>query len=116
MPTWGPIVRRRAVLEIITSPLVASTHPRVVPEAPADAGSHHQPVPVLVVDDDASKRRALKASLSPLDCVVEEADSGRAALRRVGVRDFAVILLDVVMPSMDGFETAALIRQHRQCE
>ena len=69
-----------------------------------------------MVDDDASKRRALKASLSPLDCVVEEADSGRATLHRVGVRDFAVILLDVVMPTMDGFETAGLIRQHRQCE
>jgi PAS domain S-box-containing protein len=96
--------------------MTQSTQARAVPEAMTGAEFRQPPVPVLVVDDDASKRQALKASLSPLDCVVEEADSGRAALHRVGVRDFAVILLDVVMPTMDGFETAALIRQHRQCE
>jgi PAS domain S-box-containing protein len=45
-----------------------------------------------------------------------EADSGLAALRSVLAQDFAVILLDVCMPTMDGFETAAFIRQRQQSE
>ncbi|HUQ64232.1 MAG TPA: response regulator [Acidimicrobiales bacterium] len=73
-------------------------------------------VPILVVDDDASKRLALKAILSPLGYLIVEADSGLEALRCVMAQDFAVILLDVCMPIMDGFEAAGLIRQRRQSE
>jgi two-component system, sensor histidine kinase and response regulator len=73
-------------------------------------------VSVLVVDDDAGKRLSLKAVLSPLGYSIVEADSGLAALRCVMAQDFAVILLDVRMPIMDGIETAALIRQRRQSE
>jgi PAS domain S-box-containing protein len=71
---------------------------------------------VLIVDDHPAKRLSLKAALAPLGYSIVEADSGRAALRRLLVQDFAVILLDVRMPDMDGFETAALIRQRRQSE
>jgi PAS domain S-box-containing protein len=71
---------------------------------------------VLIVDDNAAKRLALKAVLSPLGYSVVEADSGIAALRCVMAQDFAVILLDVRMPNMDGFETAGLIRLRRQAE
>jgi two-component system, sensor histidine kinase and response regulator len=74
------------------------------------------PVPVLVVDDNAAKRLALKAVLLPLGYAIVEADSGRAALRCVMAQDFAVILLDVRMPIMGGFETAALIRLRWQSE
>ncbi|MEY2420693.1 MAG: two-component system, sensor histidine kinase and response regulator [Acidimicrobiaceae bacterium] len=74
------------------------------------------PVPILIVDDNAAKRLAVKAVLSPLGFPIVEADSGVAALRCVMNQDFAVILLDVCMPLMDGFETAALIRQRRQSE
>jgi two-component system, sensor histidine kinase and response regulator len=73
-------------------------------------------VPILIVDDDAAKRVALKSVLVPLGYLIVEADSGLAALRCLMARDFAVILLDVRMPHMDGFETAALIRQRRQSE
>ena len=73
-------------------------------------------VPVLVVDDDATKRLALRAVLAPLGYSIVDADSGEAALRRVTAQDFAVILLDVKMPLMDGFETAAFIRRRLQCE
>ena len=79
-------------------------------------GVSHWAVPILLVDDDASKRLALKAVLAPLGYHVVEADSGAAALRRLMAQDFAVILLDVRMPIMDGFETAALIRLRRQSE
>ncbi|MDX6495879.1 MAG: hypothetical protein QOE17_1865 [Gaiellales bacterium] len=66
---------------------------------------------VLIVDDNPAKRLAVRAMLAPLGYVVVEADSGRAALRAVLRHDFAVILMDVRMPIMDGFETAKLIRQ-----
>jgi signal transduction histidine kinase/DNA-binding response OmpR family regulator len=71
---------------------------------------------VLIVDDDASKRLALKSILLPLGYAIVEADSGIAALRCLLVQDFAVILLDVRMPAMDGFETAALIRLRPRSE
>ncbi len=80
------------------------------------AGTGHGRPAILLVDDNASKRMALKAALLPLGFPIVEADSGRAALRCVMAQDFAVILLDVRMPIMDGFETAALIRQRRQSE
>jgi two-component system sensor histidine kinase/response regulator len=73
-------------------------------------------VPVLLVDDNPTKRLALKAALAPLGYSIVEAGSGREALRCVMARDFAVILLDVCMPIMDGFETAALIRQRQSSE
>ena len=69
-----------------------------------------------MVDDNPAKRLALKAVLLPLGYSIVEADSGLAALRCVMAQDFAVILLDVRMPIMDGFETAALIRQRQQSE
>jgi PAS domain S-box-containing protein len=77
---------------------------------------HTSQVPILVVDDNASKRLAIRAVLSPLGHSIVEADSGVAALRCVTAQDFAVILLDVRMPIMGGLETAALIRQRQQSE
>ena len=72
--------------------------------------------PVLIVDDTPSKLFAMKAALAPLGHRIVEAASGIAALRRVMEEDFAVILLDVSMPDMDGFETAKLIRERWQSE
>jgi diguanylate cyclase (GGDEF)-like protein/PAS domain S-box-containing protein len=73
-------------------------------------------VGVLIVDDDPVKRLALKSILLPLGHLIVEAESGLDALRCVMAQNFAVILLDVRMPGMDGFETAALIRQRRESE
>jgi signal transduction histidine kinase/DNA-binding response OmpR family regulator len=74
-----------------------------------------EPVNILVVDDQLDKLLALEASLEDLGQRIITANSGRDALRQLLERDFAVILLDVNMPDMDGFETAALIRQHPRC-
>jgi diguanylate cyclase (GGDEF)-like protein/PAS domain S-box-containing protein len=74
------------------------------------------PAAILVVDDDAAKRLGVRAMLEPLGHVVVEADSGRAALRAVLSRTFAAILMDVRMPTLDGYETAKLIRQRKQSE
>jgi two-component system, sensor histidine kinase and response regulator len=79
-------------------------------------GAATSPVPILMVDDNPVKRLALKAALAPLGHTIVEAESGVAALRCVMDQDFAVILLDVKMPVMDGLETAALIRGRRQSE
>jgi signal transduction histidine kinase len=73
-------------------------------------------VSILLVDDDASKRFALKTILAPLGEKVVEASSGADALRQLLRQEFAVVLLDVRMPVMDGFETAQLIRQRPRSE
>ena len=79
-------------------------------------GKSSSSVPILVIDDNAAKRLAVKAVLAPLGYSIVEASSGVEALRCVKQQDFAVILLDVRMPIMNGFETAALIRLRRESE
>src|SRR5690242_18787846 len=73
-----------------------------------------QPVPALVrillVGDSPHNLLALVAMLGDLPLDLVRAESGEEALRRVLQDDFAVILLDVLMPGMDGMETAELIR------
>src|SRR5881227_1488870 len=73
-------------------------------------------VSILLVDDRPEKLLALEAVLSDLDVHMVKANSGKEALRCVLSQDFAVILLDVNMPGMDGFETASLIRQRKATE
>jgi PAS domain S-box-containing protein len=71
-------------------------------------------VNVLVVDDRPDKLLAIESILSDLGPNVLKAHSGPEALRHLLRNDFAVILLDVHMPQMDGFETASLIRQRQR--
>jgi signal transduction histidine kinase len=68
---------------------------------------------ILIVDDLPEKRLAYGAILEGLEAEVIMAGSGEEALKRVLEGEFAVILLDVNMPGMDGLETAELLRQHR---
>lgn len=73
------------------------------------------PVPdrsnILIVDDMAENLIALEAVLGPLDQRVVTARSGEDALKAMLRQDFAVVLLDVLMPGMDGFETATNIKR-----
>ncbi|MBI3372498.1 MAG: response regulator [Betaproteobacteria bacterium] len=69
---------------------------------------------VLVVDDRADKLLVLGSLLEPLAQNVVLARSGEEALREMLEREFAVILMDVNMPTMDGLETAALIRNRKK--
>ncbi|MGH7822690.1 MAG: response regulator [Candidatus Binatia bacterium] len=78
--------------------------------------SEHDDVDILLVDDRPEQRLSLAAVLSELGERVVEAASGKDALREVLRHDFAVILLDVNMPGMDGFETASLIRKRKESE
>src|SRR5438445_313253 len=73
-------------------------------------------VDILVVDDNPAKLLALDTILTDLDQHLVKLHSGEEALRRLLTQDFAVILLDVNLPGMDGFETAAMIRQRKQSE
>src|SRR5215468_4432207 len=66
---------------------------------------------VLVVDDEPRSLQAMLELLAGPDRNIVAAESGKDALRRILKTDFAIILLDVRMPEMDGFETAALIRK-----
>ena len=69
---------------------------------------------ILLVDDRPENLIALEATLEPLGQRLVKARSGSEALRHVLTEDFALILLDVQMPGMDGFETAALIKERER--
>ena len=69
---------------------------------------------ILVVDDLPEKLLVFRTVLEELEQNLIFVRSGTEALREVLQREFAVILLDVNMPDIDGFETAALIRRHRR--
>ena len=91
----------------MAAPVTRERPPAAVAEAPAS---------VLLVDDQPARLLAYRAILEPLGEDLHEATSGRAALGELMARDFAVILLDVNMPDLDGFETAAMIHQHPRFE
>ncbi|WP_222875838.1 response regulator [Terrihabitans soli] len=71
---------------------------------------------ILIVDDDERNALAVTTVLEELDQILIVARSGEEALRFLLNDDFAVILLDLHMPGMDGFETAALIRARRRTQ
>jgi len=84
--------------------------------AASEAGLGDQPPRprVLMVDDRPDNLMALAAVLEPLDADLVPARSGEEALRRLLGGEFAVIVLDVQMPVLDGFETARLIKQRER--
>ena len=84
--------------------------------AAGSATSSRPSTNILIVDDDDAKTVALRSILEPLGENVVLARSGPDALRHLLKDDFAVILLDVRMPIMSGFETAELIRQRPASE
>jgi signal transduction histidine kinase len=69
-----------------------------------------RPCDILVVDDTPENLTAIEVALDDLDFRLVKVQSGKEALRRLLRQDFALILLDVQMPTMSGFETARLIR------
>jgi len=71
-------------------------------------------VNILLVDDQPANLLALEAILSETGENLVKAESGRAALKALLEQEFAVILLDVQMPDLDGFETASLIRERHK--
>jgi two-component system NtrC family sensor kinase len=79
---------------------------------PSPEGPHSLRAAVLAVDDVEANLIALRALLEDMDCDVVFAKSGNDALRHLLRRDFAVVLLDVQMPEMDGYEVAHHARRN----
>ena len=71
-------------------------------------------IKILLVDDRPANLLTLEAILEDLGQEMVKATSGKEALRHLLRDDFAVILLDVKMPEMDGFETATVIRERER--
>ena len=78
-------------------------------EAPPDASS-----PILIVDDDAKNLKLLEALLRPLNHEVLKASDGEQALSIINKADVDLVLLDVMMPGMNGFEVCRRIRAHEK--
>lgn len=84
-------------------------------EPPVVAGCRSaSPARILLVDDDAGSLLALETILDGLDVLKVRAGSAQEALRHLLNEDFALVLLDVVMEDMNGFEVAELIRRQRR--
>ena len=75
-----------------------------------------EPVDVLLIDDRAEDLLSLSQVLAGPEYRLQTARSGSEALKRLLEQDFAVILLDVYMPIMDGFELASLIKQRERSQ
>ena len=75
---------------------------------------YRRDLPVLVVDDDATLRQLLRRMLEPEGYTVVEAENGRVALERLREMAPSVILLDLMMPEMDGFEFVAELRRQEK--
>src|SRR5580765_194251 len=73
-------------------------------------------VNILMVDDQPAKLLSYEAILGELDENLVKATSGREALEYLLKMDVAVVLMDVSMPEINGFELAAMIRQHPRCQ
>src|SRR5690242_13773778 len=76
----------------------------------------HEAANILLVDDQPARLLTYRAILEPLGHNLVAVNSGLEALEALVKQDFAVVLLDVKMPGMDGFETAALIHDHPRFE
>ncbi len=83
-------------------------------KAPEASAEKKEKISILLVDDQPANLFALENLLAGENYVLVRAASGSEALRCVLEQEFALILLDVLMPGMDGFETAELIRKRRQ--
>jgi CheY-like chemotaxis protein len=114
---WGRRLRSRSPgAESISTHVNIRAHLGVTLGRPTVTGSDGVGPAVLVVDDNASKRLAIKAMILPLGFTVVEAESGIAALRCIMKDNFAAVLMDIRMPGMDGYETTRLISDRQQSD
>ncbi|MDH3495370.1 MAG: GAF domain-containing protein [Gemmatimonadota bacterium] len=92
--------------EYLTKPIDRARLRRVIGTYVPERGSGR----VLIVDDDAGTRTQLRRALEADDWAVAEAENGRRALERLDEGPLALVLLDLMMPEMDGFEFLEALR------
>src|SRR5919201_440892 len=78
--------------------------------------SEHEPINILLVDDQPGKLLTYEAILAELGENLVKCGSGNEALQHLLKSEFAIVLVDVCMPNIDGFELAQLIRSHPRCQ
>ncbi len=74
----------------------------------------HPPCPILLVEDDATTRHMMRSMLEKAGWAVSEAENGHIALESVAANRPVLILLDLMMPDVDGFEFAAELHRHAE--
>jgi putative two-component system response regulator len=104
--TWPPEKKIVSFMPAVPPPPVLATPA----PTPSEAGV------VLVVDDSALNREILTRHLQTIGHAVDTAENGREALARLHARQYDLILLDVVMPEMNGYELLAYLRRHEQLQ
>jgi len=100
----------------VAAPLNSEPQPSRLPTPAGVVPGTGDPATILLVDDQPGRLLTYRAILEPLGERLIEARSGEEALRCLMQEECALILLDVNMPGMDGFETASLIHQHPRYE
>src|SRR2546428_2485864 len=110
----------RRMIEMASNPTAPQDERRnrgeaVEPDSP-DPQQREEKINILLVDDRADKLLAVETVIAELGQNLVIARSGEEALRCMMHQDLALILMDVHMPGLDGFETAALIRQRKKFE
>ena len=112
---WPRIVNgrcRRASTAISASRSVSATFPARWPATCGRSATTAEAVTILAVDDQPANLRLLDAVLSPRGYRVVRRTSGEEALERPASGDIDLVLLDIVMPGIDGYEVCRRIRAH----
>jgi putative two-component system response regulator len=109
-----PEERYNSAAAFITA-LTPAAWPSALPEdrpakAPTATPGRHMVPQVLVVDDGAANRELIEACLAGIDCEVRPAEDGETALREIEMRKPDLVLLDVQMPGMNGYEVCRRIK------
>jgi signal transduction histidine kinase len=117
--TYGKHLRDRSAASQVSSLQRESTMPALATDADAeDEEAEEQVAPlaatILLVDDRPANLMALEAVLEPLGHKLVLARSGEEALQQILKQEFALILMDVQMPDLDGYQTVALIKKRER--
>ena len=77
--------------------------------------SHHYAPKVLLVDDDLEQKKLFESYLEGIDCQLYYAGRGQEALDLIEENEFALILTDIQMPEMDGYDLVKKIKSEEKC-
>jgi PAS domain S-box-containing protein len=108
-PLRSDVLAAKLTALVLGSAGTPSLDSPVPPALPSDSGQHK--VRVLVTDDNIVNQKLACALLVKLGCEVDTADDGAQAVRKVAAGEYDLVLMDCVMPVMDGFDATVAIRK-----